>query len=72
MMYFISVIFFKMMRLFLPYLVIILSLKISMLYYKEVSAVEIASNDHITCENNFWRNILYIDIFYPLTERVSD
>lgn len=70
MVYFLSMILFKLLRLLVPYLTILLLLKISTQYFNEVSVVEIPSNDD-TCTETMWRNILFIDIFFPLDQRVS-
>lgn len=67
--FFVSMILFKLLRLLVPYLTILLLLKISTEYFEEVSVVEIPSNDH-TCAETMWRNILFIDIFLPLDQRV--
>lgn len=70
MIYFLSMILFKLLRLLVPYLTVLLLLKISTQYFEEVSVVEIPSNDD-TCAETMWRNILFIDIFFPMDQRVS-
>ncbi len=46
-------------------------LQIVMKYYYHNSIVEIPSQDHITCQENMWRNMLFIDTFFPIQERVK-
>lgn len=70
MIYFFSVILFKLTRFLLPYLSILLLVKVANEYFSEVSAVEIPSNDD-ECERTIWRNLLFIDIFFPLDQRVT-
>lgn len=41
-----------------------------MKYFYDYGIMEIPSNDHVTCPINMWRNIFYVDTFYPLPERV--
>lgn len=43
-----------------------------MKYFHDFSTTDIPSKDHLTCETNMWRNIFYIDTFYPLQERVNN
>jgi peptidoglycan/LPS O-acetylase OafA/YrhL len=31
--------------------------------------IAIPSNDHLVCEENYWRNILYVDVFRPYFAR---
>lgn len=42
-----------------------------MKHFNSHSIVDIPSEDHITCEESMWKNILYIDTFYPIKDRVS-
>lgn len=55
----------------LPYAVGLLALQISMKYFNDFATVDIPSVDHQTCESSMWRNLFYIDQFYPLSDRVS-
>lgn len=67
----ISMIAYKTLSTLFPYLIALLTLEMLMKYFYDFSAVDIPSMDHITCHTNMWRNIFYIDQFYPLEERVS-
>lgn len=58
-------------RLIFPYLVVLLMLQIIMKYFHHNSIVEIPTQDHITCQENMWRNMLFIDTFFPVHERVN-
>lgn len=57
-------------RLIFPYLVVLLMLQVIMKYFYHNSIAEIPSQDHITCQENMWRNMLFIDTFFPIHERV--
>ena len=46
-------------------------LSIAMKHFKDYSILDIPSNDHVTCEANMWKNLLFIDNFVPYSERVS-
>lgn len=67
----ISMIAYKTLSTIFPYLIALLSLEMLMKYLNDYAAVNIPSVDHITCSSNIWRNVFYIDQFYPLEERVS-
>lgn len=54
----------------IPYSVGLFVLSICMKYFNDFSIIDIPSLDHKTCSTNMWRNIFYIDQFYPLQERV--
>lgn len=63
--------FFPSSRLIFPYLVCLLMLQLIIKYFYDHSIVEIPSQDHITCQENMWKNMLFIDTFFPIHERVS-
>lgn len=67
----ISMIAYKMFSMTFPYIATLLLLKMLMKYFYDFSIIDIPSMDHQTCEQSMLRNILYIDQFYPLDERVS-
>lgn len=55
----------------LPYAAGLLLLQFCMKHFNDFAIVDIPSFDHQTCATNMWRNLFYIDQFYPLDERVS-
>ncbi|XP_037028727.1 nose resistant to fluoxetine protein 6-like [Bradysia coprophila] len=67
--HFAAMIIHKVLRLIFPYLVVLLMLQIVMKYFYHNSIVEIPSQDHMTCQENMWRNMLFIDTFFPIKER---
>lgn len=70
MVYFVSMIIFKVLRLLVPYVSVLLLLKVSTDHFFETSVVQIPSNDG-NCGAIMWRNLIFIDIFFPLEQRVS-
>lgn len=62
---------FKVLRILLPYLTVIHSLRIAMKHFNENSILNVPSNDHLSCEN-IWKNLLFLDNFGPYSERVSE
>lgn len=67
----VSMIAYKVFSMLFPYIATLLLLQMFMKYFHDFSTINIPSTDHQTCETSMWRNILYIDQFYPLEERVS-
>lgn len=69
--YFIVMIVNKVLTIILPYTVVLIMVQLTMKHYDDYSMIEIPTMDHLTCESNMWRNVLYIDTFFPMDERVS-
>lgn len=67
----ISMILYKVFSHTFPYIATLLVLQMLMKHFYDFSIIDIPSMDHRTCETSMWRNILYIDQFYQLDERVS-
>lgn len=61
---------YKVFSMTFPYIAILLLLQMFMKYFYDFGTIDIPSMDHKTCETSMWRNILYVDQFYPLDERV--
>lgn len=72
MLHILSMIVYKAFSMTFPYIATLLVLELLMKYFHDFSIIDIPSMDHVTCQTNMWRNILYIDQFYPLENRVSD
>lgn len=58
-------------RISLPYAAGLLLLQFCMKHFNDFAIIDIPSLDHQTCAGNMWRNLFYIDQFYPLDERVG-
>lgn len=49
---------------------VLIVLQLTMKHFTDVGLLDIPSEDHVTCQEHMWKNILYIDTFFPVTERV--
>ena len=58
------------MRLLLPYITVIHMLNICMKYFSDYSINDVPSMDHINCNGNMWKNLVFLDNFSPYNERV--
>lgn len=67
--YFLIMILNKLLKLILPYTVVLILVQLVMKYFNAFSSIDIPSMDHQTCGSNMWRNVLYIDTFYPIIQR---
>lgn len=67
----VSMIAYKVLSMTFPYMSMLLLLQMLMRHFYDFSIVDIPSMDHQTCQTSIWHNILYIDQFYPIEERVS-
>lgn len=68
--HYLLMVLYKLLRILLPFVTVIYSLRIAMKHFNENSILNIPSNDHFTCDN-VWKNLLFLDIFSPHNERVS-
>lgn len=66
-----SMIAYKAFSMTFPFIATLLILQLLMRHFHDFSIIDIPSMDHLTCETSMWRNILYVDQFYPLEDRVS-
>lgn len=71
MLHMILMIAYKVFSMTFPYIATLLLLQLFMKHFYDFSIIDIPSVDHQTCQSSMWRNILFIDQFYPLHERVS-
>lgn len=62
---------YKILRILLPYLTVIHSLRIAMKHFNENSILNVPSNDHFTCDN-IWKNLIFLENFSPYNERVRN
>lgn len=67
----VSMIAYKVLSMTFPYMSMLLLLQMVMRQFYDFSIVDIPSMDHQTCQTSIWHNILYIDQFYPIEDRVS-
>lgn len=57
-------------RLTPAYMVVLLMAEVSSRWLRNISVFEPENNNYISCANYWWRNILYINSFYPKSEMV--
>lgn len=69
--HFFFLVIYKVVRILLPYVTVIHSLRIAMRHFNENSILSVPSNDHYTCEN-IWKNLLFLDNLSSFDKRVSD
>lgn len=69
--HFILLVFYKVFRILLPYVIVIHSLQLAMKHFQENSILSIPSNDHSTCDK-IWKNLLFMNNFGPYEQRVSN
>lgn len=60
---------YKILKMTLPYLSVIVCLRMAMKHFNENSILSVPSNDHFTC-NEVWKNLIFLDVFIPYSERV--
>ena len=58
-------------RLTAPYLFVLGVVQVSMKYLATYSIFDPPTNDHITCPDYWWRNMLYINTLFPVEQMVS-
>lgn len=57
-------------RLTPAYMVVLLMAEVSSRWLRNISVFEPENNNHISCANYWWRNMLYINSLYPRSEMV--
>lgn len=66
---FIFVMLFKRLVRIMPlYLMVMLMSEVASTYFRETSIIEIDENYDYNCQNYWWRNLLFIQNFYPFRE----
>ncbi|XP_044733081.1 nose resistant to fluoxetine protein 6-like [Chrysoperla carnea] len=65
---YVSLILYRFVRLTPPYIFVIGISSISTKYHLSNSVIELPSSDHVNCDKYWWRNILYINTFFPSNE----
>lgn len=58
-------------RLTPAYMFVLLIAEISMRWIHNYSVFEPMSQNHVSCDKYWWRNILYINSLYPMKDMVS-
>ncbi|XP_045468557.1 nose resistant to fluoxetine protein 6 isoform X2 [Harmonia axyridis] len=66
--HFFGLVFYRFLRLTVPYLVTLALVDISMKWFNYNSVFEPPTLDHVNCEKYWWRNILYINTLFPVEE----
>jgi hypothetical protein len=65
------IIVYKLVCLVGQYAVILELLNIFMKHFHENSILSVPTSDHVSCDNNIWRKLLFVDIFVSPEQRVS-
>lgn len=58
-------------RLTAPYMFVLGVVQVTMKYLATYSIFEPPTNDHLTCPEFWWRNVLYINTLFPVDQMVS-
>ncbi|XP_044756776.1 nose resistant to fluoxetine protein 6 isoform X2 [Coccinella septempunctata] len=66
--HFFGLVFYRFLRLTLPYLITLGLVDVSMKWFNFNSVFEPPTLDHENCEKYWWRNILYINTLFPVEE----
>ena len=67
---FIGLLVYRFCRLTTPYMFILGVVAISMKYFYTNSVFEPPTADHYNCPNYWWRNLLYINTWFPVDQMV--
>ncbi|XP_072743886.1 nose resistant to fluoxetine protein 6-like isoform X2 [Anoplolepis gracilipes] len=65
---FIGLLLYRFSRLTAPYMFILGMVEISMKYFHSNSVFEPPTPDHYNCPNYWWRNLLYINTWFPVEQ----
>lgn len=65
------IIAYKVFSLVGQYAVILELLNIFMKHFHENSILSVPTSDHVSCDDNIWRKLLFVDIFVSPEQRVS-
>ncbi|TMW47985.1 hypothetical protein DOY81_006939 [Sarcophaga bullata] len=66
--HFFGLVMYRFMRLTAPYLFVLGVVQVSMKYLANYSIFDPPTNDHITCPDYWWRNMLYINTLFPVEQ----
>lgn len=61
---------YRFSRLTAPYMFVLGLVEISMKYFHTNSVFEPPTEDHYNCPNYWWRNVLYINTWFPVEQMV--
>lgn len=70
--HFFGLVGYRFVRLTTPYIFVLGVVEVSMKYFNQNSVFEPPTLDHETCPKYWWRNILYINTFFPVEEMVRN
>lgn len=59
-------------RLTPPYMFVLGIVQLSMQHFHAHAVAELPARDYETCPKYWWRNLLYINTFFPNSQRVGD
>ena len=57
-------------RLTPPYMFVMGVVQLSMQHFHAHAVTELPARDHLTCPKYWWRNLLYVNTFFPNSQRV--
>ncbi|KAL5275543.1 hypothetical protein ACFFRR_001424 [Megaselia abdita] len=66
--HFVGLVAYRFMRLTAPYMFVLGVVQVSMKYLAAYSIFDPPTNDHITCPDYWWRNVLYINTLFPVDQ----
>ncbi|XP_058451821.1 O-acyltransferase like protein isoform X2 [Malaya genurostris] len=66
--HFFGLVGYRFVRLTAPYLYVLGVVEVAMRYLEQNSVFEPPTQDHINCPKYWWRNILYINTFFPVEQ----
>lgn len=69
--HFFGLIGYRFVRLTSPYMYVLFLVEIIMKYFHHHSVFETPTQDYENCPNYWWRNILYINTFFPVDQMVN-
>lgn len=69
--HFFGLIVFRFVRLTVPYLFVLGISQVTMQYFEQYSIFEPEFSDQDNCPKYWWRNVLYINTFFPVDQMVS-
>lgn len=67
---FVGLLLYRFSRLTAPYMFVLGMVEVSMKYFHSNSVFEPPTADHYNCPNYWWRNLLYINTWFPVEQMV--
>lgn len=67
---FLVIVMYRYFRLTLPYLIAIGLIAVSSSWYHDHTILDLYAYDYYNCRKFWWRNILYVNTYFDMGERV--